>query len=160
MPLLIRRATMGGRMKVKFIQYGDQKLTFPDEYDYYIFPEKQIEEGVYNAIVSGVFHKKSVMYASRVIIKFKNADDPTQIVAVKENIKNNTDQLGFDVEKESVIDYMTKHRNKNRYIYLDQTQSIWHVEFMGFNKRLYELSRVKMLETEKLRNRAFTIWKN
>lgn len=151
---------MGGRMKVKYIQYGDQKLTFPDEYDYYIFPEKQIEEGAYNAIVSGVFHKKSVMYASRVIIKFKNADDPTQIVAVKENIKNNTDQLGFDVEKESVIDYMTKHRNKNRYIYLDQTQSIWHVEFMGFNKRLYELSRVKMLETEKLRNRAFTIWKN
>ena len=151
---------MGGRMKVKYIQYGDRKLTFPDEYDYYIFPENQIEDGVYNAIVSGVFHKASVMYASRVIVKFKRSDDPSQVVVIKDNINNNTDQLGFDFEKESVIDFMTKHRNKKRYVYLDQTQCIWNVEYIGFNKRLYELSRVKMLETEKLRNKAFTIWKN
>lgn len=152
---------LGGRMKILSINAGaDNELKFNSEYDYYIFPEKQISDDTYEAIVSGVFRNSSVMYASRTTVQIKDLMYPEKVTVEKANIKGEEYGLAYDTEKEAIIDCPKKQLGKNGYLNLDPSQCVWTVKYIGGNARLLDKSRIKMEETERLRNKPFTIWKN
>ena len=152
---------LGGRMKIQSINAGaDNELKFNPEYDYYIFPEKQISDDTYEAIVSGVFRNSSVMYASRTTVQIKDLMYPEKVTVEKANIKGEEYGLAYDTEKEAIIDCPKKQLWKNGYLNLDPSQCVWTVKYIGGNARLLDKSRIKMEETERLRNKPFTIWKN
>ena len=152
---------LGGRMKVLSINdHTGNELKFNSEYDYYIFPEKQVSDNTYEAIVSGVFRSSSVMYASRATVQIKDLANSEKVSVSKANIKGEKYVLAFDKEKESIIDILIKQQKNNEYLYLDPEKYDWKVRYIGGNSKLLEKSRIKMEETERLRNRPFTIWKN
>ena len=152
---------LGGRMKVLSIKdHTGYELKFNSEYDYYIFPQKQVSDNTYEAIVSGVFRSSSVMYASRATVQIKDLANPENVSVTKVNIKGEKYILAFDKEKESIIDILIKQQKNNGYLYLDPEKYDWKVRYIGGNARLLDKSRIKMEETERLRNRPFTIWKN
>lgn len=152
---------LGGRMKVLSINdHTGNELKFNSEYDYYIFPEKQVSDNTYEAIVSGVFRSSSVMYASRATVQIKDLANSEKVSVSKANIKGEKYVLAFDKEKESIIDILIKQQKNNGYLYLDPEKYDWKVRYIGGNSKLLEKSRIKMEETERLRNRPFTIWKN
>ena len=152
---------LGGRMKVLSIKdHTGYELKFNSEYDYYIFPQKQVSDNTYEAIVSGVFRSSSVMYASRATVQIKDLANPENVSVTKVNIKGEKYILAFDKEKESIIDILIKQQKNNGYLYLDPEKYDWEVRYIGGNARLLDKSRIKMEETERLRNRPFTIWKN
>ena len=100
------------------------------------------------------------MYASRATVQIKDLANPENVSVTKVNIKGEKYILAFDKEKESIIDILIKQQKNNGYLYLDPEKYDWKVRYIGGNARLLDKSRIKMEETERLRNRPFTIWKN
>ena len=154
---------VGGRMKVKYINYGSkhQTLDFPPEYDYYLFLEEQRTNDTYEGIVAGVFRKKEVMYASKVSIRINDLSDPREVCVSSLNISGKPGNLLiFDRKKTAIVDFKEKYLWSKRYIQLSQDTCTWSVEYIGANARLLTLANEWIVEQERLKNKPFTIWKN
>ena len=153
---------VGGRMKVKCINYGNYKvLRFPPEYDYYLFLEEQNTTDIYNGVVAGVFRKKTVMYASKVSIHIADLSDPREVYVSGLTTDGNPEgMLIFDRKKTAIVDFKEKYLWNNRYIKLVSDTCTWSVEYIGANARLLNLANEWIVEQERLKNKPFTIWKN
>lgn len=153
---------VGGRMKINnIITLSGQILEFPPEYDYYIFLEEQTSSDKYNGVIAGVFHKSSVMYASRVAVQIRDLSDPHDVIVEKlTDGYSRKSGLTFDLKKSAIVDSKEEYRGDERYIILMSKKCIWSIEYIGANTRLLNMANEWMEEYERLKNRPFTIWKN
>lgn len=150
---------IGSRMKVESIEYKtDYKLLFPEEYDYYIFLEKQLSSNTYYGILTGVFRKTSVMYSEKTTIIIPDLGDPSSVLLVKDNKQN--EPFVYDKNKQAIVDFEKKNTLSASYIYLPKESCKWTVSYIGSNSRLLKESHNLIKKKEYYKNKPFTIWKN
>lgn len=111
---------IGGCMKVRDVRSDDmQILPIAIEYAYYLFLEKQISCNSYEGILTAVFHKLNVMYASKAIIEINDLSK-ADIVRIKRPMNGgNFDFFIYDSDKEAILDASYMYGKKDRYTRLD-----------------------------------------
>lgn len=152
---------IGGCMRIKEIRTNDMhSLPIAVEYAYYLFLEKQISCNSYEGILTAVFHKMNVMYASKANIEISDINK-ADTVRIKRKIKNKTfDSFVYDSDKEAILDANYMYGKKDRYTILEPSEYFCAVEYVSPNTKKKKESYEWIENKEKNSKRKFSIWKD
>ena len=148
---------IGGCMKVTSVNYAGNEFETREDYAYYLFIDEQISTSTYKGIVSGVFHKKHVMHASKAIITIPDLNEISKVHVARLTYSEQPQKFVLDLTNKAVVEERRKTKDA-RYHDLSE-EDIWEVEYISPNSRRKKESIDWIENHEKARKRANTIWK-
>ena len=152
---------IGGCMRINDIKSNEmQILPIASEYAYYLFLEKQISGGTYEGILTAVFHKQSIMYASKAVIEISDVSKAETVRIIRPMKDKKFDFFIHDSEKEAILDTSYLRDKKDRYTLLDPEKYFFCVDCVSPNTKRKQESYEWIENKEKNSRRKFSIWKD
>lgn len=148
---------IGGCMKVASINYAGNEFEAREDYAYYLFIDEQISSSTYKGIVSGVFHKDHVMYASKAIITIPEINEISKVYVTRLTYSEQPEKFVLDLTNKAVIEERRKAKDERYHVLSDE--DAWDVEYISPNSRRKKESIDWIEKCEKARKRANSIWK-
>ena len=150
---------IGGCMRINSICHDAIILTPYPEYKYYLFLERQLQQGLYEGMLVGTFYKR-VQYASKAEIRMIALNNYDQVRITRLTYENKEACFLFRTDKGALLDSKNKARKPQFEVILRPFQDIWNVDIISSSAETLAAGKAWVEEVEKKRKRGFTIWKS